>query len=115
MRVQVEADPAERARFEEAGGSLETLQESQIEVAPGEVQELPPHRSTPYKRELLSFWIGLFAIGSAVLTFFIGDSGSSRQLCGVGVDPADDKAAVVRRVWRSAARSTRRGAGRRSS
>ena len=64
-----------------------------------ERQELPPHVSIPYSHETMSAWIGLFALGCAVIAFFVADSGSSRTLCGVGVNPAADTSGSMQRVW----------------
>lgn len=48
-------------------------------MAAFEVSELPP-TSVPYQREQLSISLGIGAVASAVLLFFIADSGSTRRL-----------------------------------
>lgn len=51
-------------------------------MAAFEVSELPP-TSLPYHREQLSLVLGMWALLSALLLYFIGDSGSTRHICKV--------------------------------
>lgn len=66
-----------------------------------EPNELPP-ASTPFPRETLSLAVGGVAIFSAILLFFIVDSGSSRTLFGMGAHDADGEKGTAperKRVW----------------